>query len=255
MNKNTCMDFGGRKEVFMALVGSHNYNLNTLESDKDYKIFVMPSFEDLYFGNSFCKSYIGEIADYDVHDIRKCSSLWYKANVNFLEVLFSEDLKVNTNLSSNTQLLVRELYDMKHDIAKMNLRYLYDACIGMHYNKMKCLEKGTAGTQYLVDQFNFDTKQGLHAIRILDFLKRFADNNFTDFKAAIWYGDNNPGKELLLNVKTGHFSLTEYKSMAVKTLHELESNYKQLYKAQSLDETTNNRIAEIIKMIVKENIN
>ena len=36
------MDFGGRTVAFKSLVGSHNYNLNTPESDKDYKVFVLP---------------------------------------------------------------------------------------------------------------------------------------------------------------------------------------------------------------------
>lgn len=112
------MDFGGRKVVFKALVGSHNYNLNTLESDKDYKVFVLPTFDDLYFNNSFSKSCIGETEDFDVHDIRKCSSLWYKANVNFLEVLFSEKFKVKSDLDDKSKLLIYQLYDMRNDIAK-----------------------------------------------------------------------------------------------------------------------------------------
>ena len=35
------MDFGGRTVLFQSLVGSHNYNLNTETSDKDYKIFLL----------------------------------------------------------------------------------------------------------------------------------------------------------------------------------------------------------------------
>ena len=37
-----------RVSVLKALVGSHNYNLNTPESDKDYKLFVLPTYDDLY---------------------------------------------------------------------------------------------------------------------------------------------------------------------------------------------------------------
>ena len=68
---------------------------------------------------------------------------------------------------------------------KMNLKYLYDACIGMHYNKMKYLEKGTEGTKHLVEKYGYDTKQAVHAWRILDFLRAFADNEFTDFIKTI----------------------------------------------------------------------
>lgn len=74
------------KEIFRALVGSHNYNLNTETSDYDYKVFVAPTFDDLYFNKQYSKSIIGEEQDLDIHDVRKVSNLWWKANVNFLEV-------------------------------------------------------------------------------------------------------------------------------------------------------------------------
>lgn len=248
------MDFGGRKVAFKSLVGSHNYNLNTPESDKDYKVFLLPSFDDLYFNKTFSKNYIGETEDFDAHDIRKCSSLWYKANVNFLEVLFSEKFRVNSNLCERSKQLIYQLYDMRNDIAKMNLKYLYDACIGMHYNKMKYLEKGTEGTQHLVDKFGYDTKQALHAWRILDFLRAFADNGFNDFKSAIWYSEDNIKRKFLLDLKNGTYSLNEYKEIVANTFNHVEENYKEKYRSQKLDEDTNNKVLEIIKELVRINL-
>lgn len=248
------MDFGGRKVAFKSLVGSHNYNLNTIESDKDYKVFIIPTFDDLYFNNTFSKSYIGKTEDFDVHDIRKCSSLWYKANVNFLEVLFSEEFSINHNLDNKSKLLIAELYQMKNDIAKMNLKYLYDACIGMYYNKIKYLEKGTEGTQHLVDKFGYDTKQALHAWRILDFLRRFADTGFNDFKSAIWYSEDDIKRRFLLDLKNGMYSLNEYKETVANTLNHVEGNYKDKYRSQVLDEDTNNKLLEIIKELVRINL-
>ena len=248
------MDFGGRTVAFKSLVGSHNYNLNTPESDKDYKVFVLPTFDDLYFNNSFSKSYIGETEDFDTHDIRKCSSLWYKANVNFLEVLFSKRFLVNAELDDKSKLLIYQIYDMRNDIAKMNLKYLYDACIGMHYNKMKYLEKGTEGTKHLVEKYGYDTKQAVHAWRILDFLRAFADNEFTDFKAAIWYSEDNLKRNFLLDLKNGMFSLNEYKEIVTNTFNHVEENYKDIYRGQELDENTNNKLLEVIKELVRINL-
>lgn len=248
------MDFGRREIVFKSLVGSHNYNLNTNESDKDYKIFVIPTFDDLYFNNTFSKSYIGETEDFDAHDIRKCSSLWYKANVNFLEVLFSENFEINNNLCEKSKLLIYQLYEMRNDIAKMNLKYLYDACIGMYHNKIKYLEKGTESTQCLVDKFGYDTKQALHAWRILDFLRNFADNGFSDFKSAIWYSDNNIKRKFLLDLKNGMYSINEYKEIVANTFNYIEENYRDKYRSQILDESTNNKVLEIIQEIVRINL-
>ena len=84
--------FEGRPTVFKALVGSHNYNLNDEQSDKDYKYFVMPTFDDMYAGKMFSTSKVGQVEDYDVHDIRKCIHLWWQANINFIEVLYTSEL-------------------------------------------------------------------------------------------------------------------------------------------------------------------
>lgn len=245
------MNFGGREEIFRALVGSHNYNLSTESSDKDYKVFVTPTFEDLYFNNQFNRSYVGETEDYDVHDIRKISSLWWKANVNFLEVLFSEKFTISVeDTYAKTRDLVREIEQIKSDIARMNLPYLYDACIGMHITKKKQIGKGTEGTQYLVNRYGYDTKQAMHSVRILDFLMRFADNNFTNFKKAIWYQKDEGNREWLLNIKNGVYSKALYEEMAAETLKRV-GDYREKYKAQKPDKATNQRLINIVKEIVR----
>ena len=247
------MDLGGRKELFRALVGSHNYNLNTPESDKDYKIFIAPTFDDLYFNKQFSKSYIGETEDYDVHDIRKVSSLFWKANVNFLEVLFSEDIQLKYDVKNGTQThkYLNDIFAMKNDIARMNLPYLYDACIGMHITKKKQIDKGTSGTQHLVDKYGYDTKQAMHSIRILNFLRRFADNEFTDFKQAIWYMEDEGNKEYLLDMKKGNCAKEEYYFVSEYYLNMIEQDYKDKYKVQKADVETNNTLIDLVKKIVK----
>lgn len=176
-----------RKEIFRAIVGSHNYNLNDESSDKDYKVFVSPTFDDLYFGDMYHNSVITETVDYDYHDIRKLPELFWKANVNFLEVLFSEQIEISDDNKADTKAILRAIFTWaRNDLAKMNLPYLYKSCIGMHITKKKQIDKGTSGTQYLVEQFGYDTKQAMHSVRILDFLKRFADSEFNDFKSAIY---------------------------------------------------------------------
>ena len=237
------------------LCGSHNYNLNTPESDKDYKVFVAPTFDDLYFNNQFSKSYIGETEDFDVHDIRKISSLFWKANVNFLEVLFSEDIQIKVNVKSETAILLNSIFAMKNDIARMNLPYLYDACMGMYVNKLKSINKGTEGTKYLVEAFGYDTKMAMHSIRILDFLRRFAENGFTDFKKAIWYADDDFSKQYLLNIKNGKLSKEEYYKMAKYEFDTVEICHKKDYKSQEADVYTNNTLLDIVKEIVKLKIN
>ncbi len=248
------MDFGGRNVVFKALVGSHNYNLNTSDSDKDYKLFVFPTLDDLYFNKSFNITKIGEDVDYDVHDIRKCANLWYKSNVNFLEVLFTEEFSFGPFMSDKNKELINELLNMKNDIARMNLKYLYDACIGMYYTKTKYLEKGTEGTQHLVEKYGYDTKQALHAQRILDFLERFYFTRFSDFKKSIWYDDDDPMRVELLDIKNGKYTLEEYKSISNTKLNHITTNYGHIYRSIFTNEDTNSRVISILKELVRINI-
>lgn len=246
------MDLGGRTEIFRALVGSHNYNLNDKTSDKDYKVFVAPTFDDLYYNKQFSKSYIGETEDLDIHDIRKCSNLWWKANVNFLEVLYSNEIIINPKLSRYTKGKIQDIFSIKEDIVKMNLPYLYNACIGMHLTKKKQIDKGTQSTQQLVDKYGYDTKQALHAIRILEFLMRFADNGFKDFKSAIRYEDYDLYKTRLISIKNGKFSKELFEQLVDGMFCEVEGKYKYIYYNQNVNQHTKNYLDKIIKAIVTE---
>lgn len=243
------LDIGRRIWLFASLVGSHNYNLSTEESDKDYKVFILPTFDDLYKGKLFSTAVIGEKYDVDVHDTRKIIDLFAKSNINFLEVLFSEEFCVNDMVSDYTVGLLNQILEMKDSIARMNLPYLYKACIGMHQNKMKLLEKGTSGTQHLVEKYGWDTKQGMHAYRVLDFLERFMETGFEDFKQAIKYDDPSS----LLSIKHGEYSLEEFREMAKKKLATIERLWPE-YNKYSFDASTKKKLEEIVKEIVRTNL-
>lgn len=227
------VDFGGRKEIFRALVGSHNYNMNNPESDKDFKIFVMPLFQDLYNGKQFSKLYISDTEDLDVHDIRKLSNLLWKSNINFVEILFSEEFIINKDLDNRTKEIVQFFLDNKNEIARMNLPYLWNACIGMHLTKKKQINKGTEGTQYLVNKHGYDTKQAMHCLRVLLVLQRYTDNDFTDFKKAIWFDDTDKDREFLLLVRHGYFNQEEILKLADNLLFVIEDVYREKYMSQT----------------------
>jgi len=250
----TTVDLGGRKELFRVLTGSHNYNMNTPESDKDYKIFVLPTFDDPYSGKEFSTSHVGETEDYDVHDIRKVSHLWWKSNINFVEVLFSEEGRVNQKLKPRTKNILDVIFQHKHEIARMNLPYLYDACIGMHLTKKSKVDKGTTGTQHLVDRFGYDTKQAMHSLRVLDFLARFADGGFKDFKKSIWYEDGEFTKQGLLDIKGGRFNKESYLNIAEDSLRRTKEEYQELYKTKEPNEETREHLLRLVKDMVREEL-
>ncbi|GAA0720660.1 hypothetical protein GCM10008905_10090 [Clostridium malenominatum] len=237
------MEFQGRKELLKALVGSHNYNLNTIDSDRDYKIFVSPTFEDLYYNRQFSMSQIGKLEDFDIHDIRKLPGLWWKGNINFLEILFSIEINIDSSL-------INHIISMKDDIAKMNLSSLYDACIGSHINKKKLIHRGTEGTIHLVHKYGYNTKEAMHSIRVLDFLRRFGESSFNDFKKALWYDDNDSMKKTLMDIKNGCYTEEEYYKLAEEILNSAKT-YEKFYKEQSYNEELYDMLKKLVKTIVK----
>lgn len=245
------MDFGGRRQAFGAVVGSHNYNLTTPESDKDIKVFVLPTFEDLYKGNMYSDAKVGKTEDYDVHDVRKLGHLFYKANVNFLEVLYTTEHRFAGDAKLYKH--VMNIMDMRDDIVTMNLPYLFNACGGMYMNKMKMLRKGTEGTKHLVEQFGYDTKQAVSAYRIIDFIVRFKKTNFKDFKAAMTYADDKE-RARMLAIKGGLWSEEKFLEEASILHDEVFKPLKEVYHAQPVREDVREKLDSIIMDMVKEEV-
>jgi len=238
------MKINGRDIVLKALVGSHNYNLANEESDKDYKVFVLPTFEELYLGQRYAKSIITPTEDNDIHDIRKLSDLFFKANINYLEVLASDDLYIP---SGNIEIL--NLVRLKKDIYKMNLPHLFNACKGMYFNKFNAIGKGTEGTQHLVDKYGYDTKQALHAFRSMKTIVKFESTNFEDFEGSIRYF----GSELrfMSAIRNGELTRGEYEELAKDYYEHTFLPLGKKYGEQSLNlelkETIENSIMRLIK--------
>lgn len=261
------IDFGGRKIVFKALVGSHNYNLNDETSDKDYKYFVLPTFDDLYSGKMFSTSKIGTQEDYDVHDIRSLGHLFWKANINFIEILYSKEVDSGDFYTSpkghygDNFGILHQIFDIRDKIVTMNLPYLYNACIGMYCQKMaqikKTRENPTTTTNPVIiaslEKYGYDTKNALHAYRVLDFLRRFKDFNW-DFKEAITYDNiGTRERDYLLSIKHGEWDWDDYREM-VSTANDIAAGYEKYYKEKEPDLETKERLENLIKELVRANI-
>lgn len=241
-----------RRVIFQSLVGSHNYNLDDIDSDKDYKVFTMPSFDDLYNNKMKSNQTIGEFEDYDYHDIRKIVNLFYKSNLNFLEVLYSKEVRFGKDVTNTEKKMVNEIFDMKDEIVVMNLKYLFRACGGMHMQKMKSLTKGTEGTKHLVKMYGYDTKEALHAFRIIDLLYRFESLGFKNFDKAMRYNESE--RSFMLGIKNGFFELGQFVNF-VNFYH--DAKFKTLKeKFYSFEENleTKERLEEIVKNLVIEGI-
>lgn len=241
----TLRSIEGRTIAFTARFGSHNYNLNDKDSDMDRKHFTIPTFDDLYTGKFFSTSKVGAAEDYDSHDIRKMSELFWKANINFLEVLYSEDVAIYHPG-------IQPIIDMRDFVVTMNLPYFFSACHGMHHQKMKQLKKGTEGTQHLVDQFGYDTKQASHAYRVLDFIIRFWATGW-DFSRSIKYADHSYTRLHIMNIKRGKFTEEEFRKDVAKHYNKF-MELEHVYKAYTPNTAIKDRLDQHIKDLVHSSV-
>ena len=224
----------GRDVAFAALVGSHNYHLDTPQSDKDYKYFVLPTLDDLYDAVIFAQGTVASDVDYTVHDIRELPQLLYKANINFLEVLFSTEAKFSFEFQTDCDWLFRA----KEEIARMNLPKLYEACTKMAERKVGLAHKYPL-------RFG---KEMHHAIRLLDFLGRYAGNGFSSFNLAIWY-DKGTLRDTLINCKT----TCRNKEQFLQMYEDFRLNAEKLrpcYLEQAVNHETYDKLKKTIKRFV-----
>lgn len=207
---------GDRVICLKALVGSHNYNLNTPESDKDYKYFVYPTFDDLYDAKMYHKEVVTETEDYTIHDIRKLPMLVWKANVNFLEIMYSKELSAIDGIDEY-------LIEHREAFSLMNMKQMYSAALGMFMNKLNQTFKDSPGRHANYEKYGYDTKSACHAVRLLDFAERITnniENHCSDpVQKAFYYEDNDPGKKYLLSIKRGDYSKKEIERV-LDILHE-----------------------------------
>lgn len=244
-----------RQWLFKALVGSHNYNLNTETSDKDYKVFVLPTFDDLYYGEKVSKSKTSDTEDISIHDIRMLTKMLYKSNVNFIEVLFSKEFVFNTELAlTYGHDFVRDLLNDREEYAKMNLPYLWDACMGMYYQNRSKMAYVIIN-ETTEDSRMFDSKKAMTAYRILDFLERYAVFSISDveepFKEAIYY--NADDKEKLMYIKN-EATMSEVNDLLDKKVKKIEVCYKSFYKDSEVNEELKLELEKNIKKLIYDNI-
>ena len=229
-----------RKIALKSLTGSHNYNLHTHDSDEDFKFFVFPTFDDLYTNTMFSKSIVSDTVDATVHDVRHLLDLIWKANTNFIEVLFGAFMWDNS---------ISFIMDKKESLARMNLPTFFGANMGMHTQKMDTLHKGTANTQSLIAEFGYDTKQACHALRVLLILSRYMEKGC--MADALRFGDSDPARTALVNIKAGNYSEWEFNEIVEEWFDTHLKDVREFYKNAVPDKLMYGHMKAQLKEVVK----
>lgn len=233
------------REVVLSLQGgSHNRNLNDEHSDLDIKYFVLPTKDDLYESKVFKKLDVTESLDTDIQDVRRLESLLSKSNLSYLELLYS----VNIDCFGNKQ--IEEIIAMRDEISRMNLSSLYSASMGMFDNNMKMLTNPTSQkVKRLIDDYGYNTKKAMLAYHFVNFIIKFHEQDFQDFKDAIWYTGEERG--LMFEIKYGKLNIEQFKTMIGRKEKEAQL-LRDEYKAIPYNEDTQLKLSSLLRDIVFE---
>lgn len=168
---------------FIALVGSHNYNLADENSDYDFKLFVYPTFLDLYNGakKNGHDTKVHE-CDLKTTDIRKFKDCLVKSSINFVETLYSDDIFIPTTgdeeLDKANKEMINFLIRNREALAAMNIRYLIKVCRstiqarrngftnnGNYKAAAEAYKTAVILKRYLTNRMNHDDNSFLNAIK------------------------------------------------------------------------------------------
>ena len=208
-------------EVFRCLAGSYLYNLNTEKSDRDYKVFVSDALPKK-------KLFLSKSLDLDIRPLTELPELLFLPDINFWAMLFTPELITDSKA-------VKELFELRDEITRMDLPGLYKTTLdklNVKIGRLKNPVISELAEFKKLDYFNkfgYDTKEAMHAYRLLDLLERFHSTDFTNFKGSLRYEGEE--KEFLLGITKGSLSLEEF--LALYTAKE--------EKVKSLERDFNNR--------------
>ena len=151
--------------------GSGNYGLDCESSDVDTKPIVVPSFKDIALARKpVSTTHVRKNDEHiDFKDIRLYMETFRKQNLNFLEILFTNYLCINSDYYSQWERLVEE----REAIARMNPYRAVKSMKGIAMEKYHAMEHPYPSKLDIIEKHGFDGKQVHHLIRVDDYLTRY----------------------------------------------------------------------------------
>lgn len=182
---------------YLWLYWSQNYNLDTENSDVDYKCIVLPNLKELVKNTNRTSTTIEfEWWQIDIKDIRVYVDSAVKVNVNFIEILNTPYFLWNPTIREYFTPLLNELGG----------QYLR-SCLGMIAQKHHALEHPYPSKIEQIEKFWYDPKQLCHIVRLFILMQRY-------LKGVYNYIHDWEEKEMLLNIKSWVIPLQKAREMA-----------------------------------------
>ncbi len=193
---------------YLWLYWSQNYNLDTEESDFDYKCIILPTLDDLVNQTKPTSIIIDfEWWQIEIKDIRNYVESAVKVNVNFIEILSTPHYLWCPDIRKFFEPLLNELWT----------QYLR-ACMWMIMQKYHALERPFESKLKEIEKFWYDPKQLCHIVRLRTIMeRRVCDTPSLSFTHE-W-----DEKDCLLLLKKWHFWLDSARLIAKSNIEKAES--------------------------------
>ena len=208
---------------FVALQGSWNYGLGYEGSDVDTKALILPSFKDIVMSKEpISTTHVLENNEHiDMKDIRVMFQNFWKQNINFLEILFTDYVVVNPMYIEEYKMLTA----MAEEIAKYDIKKALNCMSGMAQEKYHAMEHPYPAVVDKIEKFGYDGKQLHHILRLTDFISAYVRGK--SFKSCLTSFDVY-SKEDLMRAKRNEFTLEEARMIAkanCDAIHEVKEYY------------------------------
>ena len=189
----------GYKVVCVCLQGSQNYGLDEYSdeymSDIDTKAIVLPPLDDFIAAAPPVSTVV--IMDNNEHaevkDIRIMFDMFKKANISYIELLFTEFKIINPEWAE----FIEPLFANRDLISKYNRNQFLRCIAGMAMEKRKALCHPYPNLIEKIEKYGYDGKQLHHCVRLYNFIERFVNGESLD----TCYKVKAPMHYILMNYK------------------------------------------------------
>lgn len=151
------------------LYGSQNYHVSTPTSDVDVKAIVLPKFAEVVHGKRISKVYQREHGHLEVFDLVSMQENLLKANINFLEILFTNYYLLNPEYTD----YLNELIKKRELIAKIELYRNVHCIYGCYLASKQRVFKQTDSNATRFSKYGYDNKALSNCLRYANYLSRF----------------------------------------------------------------------------------
>lgn len=208
---NDAMKSRSRDWFVICLQGSQNYNLDNKDSDIDTKLLTLPSLQDLVSQQSFYSTtHIMENNEHvDIKDVRSYFKLFEKANMSFVEILFTDYYICNPEYQCFWETLIGH----REEIAYMNPYRTLSCAKGMASEKRHALCHEYPSRMYYIENYGYDGKQLSHLLRLQDFVDRYIEH--LPYSECIKYDKDSPRAKEIVSIKRHSAGIDKEEAIAM----------------------------------------